>query len=62
MLIGAHPNSKPLKDALFETFCDKKEHVKVSIPKFIKKSLGMLRRDANKIRKNKNMKELNEIA
>jgi hypothetical protein len=44
------PNQKatPLKDALFETF--NQVPVKASIPRFVKKSIGMLRRDANEIR------------
>ena len=51
MLTGAGVKDTPLKDSLFETFCTKQEDVKKSIPRFIKKSLGMLRRDANEIRK-----------
>ena len=51
MLAGAGVKETPLKDSLFETFCSKQEDVKQSIPRFIRKSLGMLRRDANEIRK-----------
>ena len=51
MLRGALVKEPVLKDALFETFCAKEKEVKESIPKFIKKALGMLRRDANEMRK-----------
>ena len=51
MLRGALVKEPVLKDALFETFCAKEKEVKESIPKFIKKALGMLRREANKIRR-----------
>ena len=61
MLKGAHPNSKPLNDALFETFCEKEADTARSIPKFIKKSLGMVRRDANEIRKRNGDEELKDI-
>ena len=47
MLAGAGVKETPLKDALFETFCAKANDVKESIPRFIKKSLGILRREAN---------------
>ena len=50
MLAGALPNEQPLKDALHQTFNEKFNEVKLSIPKFIKKSLGMIRREANEIR------------
>ena len=50
MLAGPLPKDTPLKDALFKTFCALQEAVKVSIPKFIKKSLRILRREANVIR------------
>ena len=42
----------PLKEALFETLCTKLEEVRKSIPKFVKKALGIIRREANEIRKN----------
>ena len=51
MLTGAGAKDYPLKEALFETLCFKENDVKKSIPKFIKKSLGMIRREANQIRK-----------
>ena len=51
MLKDPGPKDNPLKAAVHETFCAKNESVKTSIPKFIKKSLGMLRRDANEFRK-----------
>ena len=51
MLAGAGVRENPLKEALFETLCAKEKAVKQSIPKFIKKALGMLRRDANEIRR-----------
>lgn len=50
MLKGAGVKEPVLKDALFETLCFKEESLKLSIPKFIKKALGMLRREANEIR------------
>ena len=50
MLAGAPVKSDPLKEALFETLCAKENEVKISIPKFIKKSLGIIRREANEIR------------
>ena len=53
--------STPLKDALFETFCDKGSEVKLSIPKFVKKALGMIRREANEIRKENDEEELEEM-
>ena len=61
MLVGAAVKDMPLKDALFETLCAKQEVVKQSIPKFIKKSLGMLRREANEIRKHNGKEELKDI-
>ena len=51
MLDGAGVKENPLKEALFETFCAKEQAVKLSIPKYIKKAQGMLRRDANEIRR-----------
>ena len=51
MLDGPMPRDTPLKDALFETFCALDEDVKRSIPKFIKKALGLVRREANEIRR-----------
>ena len=53
--------STPLKDALFETFCDKAKEAKLSIPKFIKKALVIIRREANGIRKENEEEELNDI-
>ena len=50
MLNGAGTKDYPLKEALFETLCAKENDVKISIPKFIKKSLGIIRREANEIR------------
>ena len=47
MLADPGPKGMPLKDALFETMCFKSKDVSISIPKFVKKALGMLRRDAN---------------
>jgi len=41
--------------------CHKSNDVKNSIPKFIKRALGMLRRDANGMRKIKGEEELKEI-
>ena len=61
MLAGAGVKEMPLKAALFETFCAKQEDVKQSIPKFIRKSLGMLRREANEIRKQNGLKELKDV-
>ena len=51
MLDGADPKGTPLKDALFETFCSKADDMKESIPKLVKKSLRILRREANEIRR-----------
>ena len=50
MLEFPEAKSSPLKDALFQTFCDKSKELKLSIPKFIKKSLKFIRKEANKIR------------
>ena len=61
MLADPGPKGMPLKDALFETMCHKSNDVKISIPKFIKRALGMLRRDANGMRKLKGEEELKEI-
>ena len=61
MLRGALVKEPVLKDALFETFCAKEKEVKESIPKFIKKALGMLRREANKIRRQNGKEELKEV-
>ena len=61
MLAGAHPKSTPLKDSLFETFCAKQNDVRESIPKFIKKSLGIIRREANAIRRENEEEELSDI-
>ena len=59
----AYPEAKsfPLKDALFQTFNDKFNEVKLSIPKFIKKALKMLRTESNEIRKEKGEKELEDV-
>ena len=50
-----YPEAKatPLKEALFKTFCDKSNELKLSIPKFVKKALRHIRREANEIRKEK---------
>ena len=61
MLNDPHPKSTPLKDALYETFCAKQNDVKISIPKFIKKSLGIIRREANAIRRENEEEELSDI-
>ena len=61
MLRGALVKEPVLKDALFETFCAKEKEVKESIPKFIKKALGMLRREANKIRSQNGEEELKDV-
>jgi hypothetical protein len=53
MLNYPEAKSTPLKDALFQTFNDKSNEVKLSIPKFIKKALKMLRNESNEIRKEK---------
>jgi hypothetical protein len=58
MLYDPGPKGYPLKEALFETMCIKSEDVKKSVPKFIKRALGMLRRDANEMRKEKGEQEL----
>ena len=61
MLLDPGPKRKPLNEALLETLSQKKEDVKKSIPKFVKKALGMLRRDANNLRKQKGEVELKDI-
>jgi hypothetical protein len=61
MLKTPEYKSTPMKDALFETFCDKANEVKFSIPKFVKKALGMIRREANEIRRENEEEELDEI-
>ena len=61
MLAGALPNEWPLKDALHQTFNEKLNEVKLSIPKFIKKSLGMIRREANEIRSLEELEMLKDI-
>ena len=61
MLRGAGIKEPVMKDALFETFCAKQNEVKLSIPRFIKKALGMLRREANAIRKQNGEEELKDI-
>jgi hypothetical protein len=53
MLDFPEAKSTPLKDAVFQTFNDKSDEVKLSIPKFIKKALKMLRNESNEIRKEK---------
>ena len=49
MLQGAGVKSQPLKAALHEALV--MTEVNKHIPKYIKKAMGMLRRDANHIRK-----------
>ena len=61
MLAGAGVKENPLKDSLFETFCAKEKAVKQSIPKFIKKALGMLRREANEIRSQNGIEKLKDV-
>ena len=50
-----------MKDALFETLCAKHDDATTSIPRFVKKALGMLRRDANEIRKQRGEEEIENI-
>jgi hypothetical protein len=59
MLKGPGTKDTPLKDALHETFV--MTDVSESIPRYIKKALGMLRRDANEIRSQNDVKELDDI-
>ena len=61
MLDYPEAKSFPLKDALFQTFNDKLNEVKLSIPKFVKKALRMLRVESNEIRKEKGEEELQDI-
>jgi len=61
MLAGAGVKENPLKAALFETFCAKENLVKQSIPRFIKKALGMLRREANEIRAHYGEEKLKDV-
>ena len=49
MLEGTSSESTPLLDSLRETF--DMTNTSESIPRFIKKALGILRRDANVIRR-----------
>jgi hypothetical protein len=49
MLKGPDRHETPLNDALFETFTN--TNVAESIPRYIRKAVGMLRRDANEIRR-----------
>ena len=57
MLDGAPSKSTPLLDSLKETF--QMTNVSESIPRFIKKAMGILRRDANAIRNGNEINELN---
>ena len=61
MLDFPEAKSTPLKDAVFQTFNDKLNEVNLSIPKFIKKALRMLRTESNEIRKERGEEELQEI-
>jgi hypothetical protein len=61
MLAFPEAKSSPLKDAVFQTFNDKLTEVNLSIPKFIKKALRMLRTESNEIRKEKGVELLEEI-
>ena len=61
MLAGAGVRTNPLKEALHETFCAKEQAVRQSIPRFIKKALGMLRREANEIRRQNGAELLNDV-
>ena len=60
MLDYPEAKSSPLKDALFQTFNDKYNEVKLSIPKFIKKALKMLRTESNEIRKENGEEEIDD--
>ena len=59
MLKGPGAKDTPLKDALNETFL--MTDVSESIPRYIKKAIGMLRRDANELRRANGEKELTEV-
>ena len=61
MLKDPGPHGKPLQEAVRETLTAKANEVKLSIPKFIKKSLGMLRREANAIRRQNEEDELSDV-
>ena len=61
MLDFPEAKSTPLKDAVFQTFNDKLNEVNLSIPKFIKKALRMLRSESNEIRKERGEEELEDI-
>ena len=54
MLQGPGVKGTPLLDALHETFV--MTDTSQSIPRFIKKAMGILRRDANEIRRENEMK------
>ena len=59
MLEGPGPKDTPLLDALQEVFVG--TMVSVSIPRFIKKAQGILRRKANEIRRHQEIEELDDI-
>lgn len=59
MLKGPGTKETPLLNALHETF--KMTDASESIPRYIKKALGILRRDANEIRKANGENELKDI-
>ena len=61
MLDFPEAKSTPLKDAVFQTFNDKLTEVNLSIPKFIKKALRMLRTESNEIRKERGEELLEDI-
>ena len=62
MLDDPGPRSQPMKDALFETLCEKEQATAIAIPRYIKKSQGMLRRKANAIREARGEEQLPDIA
>jgi hypothetical protein len=59
MLQGPGVKGTPLKDALREVF--EMTDVTESIPRYIKKALGILRRDANAIRRSNGQEELDDF-
>ena len=58
MLKNPDPKATPLKDTMFEVFT--MIYVSQAIPRFIKKALGMLRREANAVRRCNDIKELDD--
>ena len=61
MLKDPSPKDTPLNDALHDTFNARFHQAQLSIPRFIKKALKLLRRHANEIRKENGEEELESL-